>query len=1338
MTLQTNLNQSPYWDDYDESKDYYKILFQPGVSVQTRELNQLQTMLQKQVERFGDNIFKQGTIVSGCNFIFNPAYPYVKILDSEIDGTIAVPVNYKGNYVVCTTSGLKAQVLDFEDGFESSDPNLKTLYLNYQNSGNDGNTAAFSAGDTLTVRSLTDGIYKVAINNGGSGFSNSDTVVAVSQLIVNVASGSYANGDYLMNNLGGNVQIIGIDSTTYATQNQIILSVAPRAADLANSSVTASAWTINLGDSITNQSNSVSARVEGVIGSGFRGKIVTNSVGKITQILVLQRGQKYSLPPYVTVQSANNSTGIGLLSLTAQNYIGQVKVASTAASVGNGYSFSVTEGVIYQKGFFIRVSPQTIIVSKYDTAPDSVAVGFYSKEEIVNYNLDQTLLDNASGSENATAPGADRLQLVPTLTLSSKSDADANADFFTIVAWSEGNPYQQRQSTVYNKIGDEMAKHMSEQSGDFVVDSFLMSTRSPLNANLEGNTYSVVVDPGTAYIDGYRVQTLTNYVINVPKATNSSITNAHAINLNYGNYIYCNNVGGVFQFNTGDVVNLYDTAKGYLSNTALVSAGNTTPQGTLIGTAHVRSMVLSEGQPGGADAIYALYLFDINMNQGYSFRNVKSIYYNGTLNKGIADVVLTPDGTTNTSIAVLQESNTSQLLFSTGVESLKNANNVSYIYRTIDQGTTVANTGILTKSISTNPNETYPYTGALTAAQMQELYVVPTAVDLVAAANIAGSVSVNTTSVNAVGTSTTFLNDLRAGDFVYVQANSTTYQLHRVVNVVNNTLIQFGTNVSFTNTAAVIYRAFPLGVPIPFGIRSGLTANVDVNQTNLTLNLGFTLNQATSANVAVGVNIRRTGVTQSTKTPNRSRFVKISLANNAGGTLGPWCLGVPDIFRLRSVFIGNSSVSNTGTNSVTSFYVDHNQNPDFLDLGWLFLAPKASATLDSSKYLLVEFDYFTTSASGFCDTVSYVSSNTAQRVLVDSQPLSNLTSSVNSFEIPEVFDNAGNDYDLMQYFDFRPIAANTVAPATDPSTAPVNPANTVSFGNTASSANEKKFPLPGTAFTCDIEQYMGRTDSVIVSADGSIVVKAGKEDSDASKRYAPVAAAGTLKLTDLIVPAYPNLPIVRSTNLQQILDTKVMNGRYLKVRTDTKAITKPRSQAGSVFDVPKVYTMADIGHIDRRLQDVEYYVALNRLEANVQAQVIPSSIDPSLNRFKYGFFADDLSTYAFSDRENPTYAAYIEDNAAVPEKLTWDSYLNGAIGGGDYIDFLIVNQENATWPDTLGPVCILQYVTYNVQIINGQYYLTTGAAGVPPTPINPSGLVGTTWPDPVPGDGGNI
>jgi hypothetical protein len=45
MTLLTNLDVAPYNDSYAANTDYHMVLFKPGVSVQVRELNELQSML---------------------------------------------------------------------------------------------------------------------------------------------------------------------------------------------------------------------------------------------------------------------------------------------------------------------------------------------------------------------------------------------------------------------------------------------------------------------------------------------------------------------------------------------------------------------------------------------------------------------------------------------------------------------------------------------------------------------------------------------------------------------------------------------------------------------------------------------------------------------------------------------------------------------------------------------------------------------------------------------------------------------------------------------------------------------------------------------------------------------------------------------------------------------------------------------------------------------------------------------------------------------------------------------------------------------------------------------
>ena len=59
MGITTDFNVSPYYDDFDENKNFHRVLFKPAVAVQARELTQLQTILQNQIERFGENILKE-------------------------------------------------------------------------------------------------------------------------------------------------------------------------------------------------------------------------------------------------------------------------------------------------------------------------------------------------------------------------------------------------------------------------------------------------------------------------------------------------------------------------------------------------------------------------------------------------------------------------------------------------------------------------------------------------------------------------------------------------------------------------------------------------------------------------------------------------------------------------------------------------------------------------------------------------------------------------------------------------------------------------------------------------------------------------------------------------------------------------------------------------------------------------------------------------------------------------------------------------------------------------------------------------------------------------------
>ena len=98
MTLSTNFNVNPYYDDFDEDKKFLRTLFKPGYAVQARELTQIQTTLQDQVGRFGNHIFKNGSIVNEAKTFFANT-TYIK-LDSTYAGADIVANNFIGKTIV--------------------------------------------------------------------------------------------------------------------------------------------------------------------------------------------------------------------------------------------------------------------------------------------------------------------------------------------------------------------------------------------------------------------------------------------------------------------------------------------------------------------------------------------------------------------------------------------------------------------------------------------------------------------------------------------------------------------------------------------------------------------------------------------------------------------------------------------------------------------------------------------------------------------------------------------------------------------------------------------------------------------------------------------------------------------------------------------------------------------------------------------------------------------------------------------------------------------------------------------------------------------------------------
>ena len=146
--LQTDLSIAPYFDDYDEDKQYYRILFRPSFAVQARELTQIQTILQRQITRFGNSIYKDGSIVEGCNFSTYPRLPQMKFKDSNTSTldftTLTLNSSEVSNSVllVSNTTGVRAVIFKAFTGAESvvNQGSLDTnrAYLQYIKTGSSG------------------------------------------------------------------------------------------------------------------------------------------------------------------------------------------------------------------------------------------------------------------------------------------------------------------------------------------------------------------------------------------------------------------------------------------------------------------------------------------------------------------------------------------------------------------------------------------------------------------------------------------------------------------------------------------------------------------------------------------------------------------------------------------------------------------------------------------------------------------------------------------------------------------------------------------------------------------------------------------------------------------------------------------------------------------------------------------------------------------------------------------------------------------------------------------------------------------------------------------------
>lgn len=174
-----NFNVDPYYDDFDPTKNFHRILFRPGRAVQARELTQSQTILQDQISKFADHIFKQNTPVTGGQVTVNTNAIYIKLNTTFNDNDI-VASDFLNQVITDTTGIVAAKVIATEEAVSTDAPTLIVTYLSgKQFAASDvilapnGSTAQIAPSDFTgyaTTASISEGVFYIV-----NGYSYSDT-----------------------------------------------------------------------------------------------------------------------------------------------------------------------------------------------------------------------------------------------------------------------------------------------------------------------------------------------------------------------------------------------------------------------------------------------------------------------------------------------------------------------------------------------------------------------------------------------------------------------------------------------------------------------------------------------------------------------------------------------------------------------------------------------------------------------------------------------------------------------------------------------------------------------------------------------------------------------------------------------------------------------------------------------------------------------------------------------------------------------------------------------------------------------------------------------------------
>lgn len=585
-----DFNTEPYNDDFDENNKFYRILFRPSFAVQARELTQLQTILQKQIEFNGSHIFKQGAMVIPGQASLDVKYNYVKLQQIYAGEDIETYINnLNGLTVIGASSGVTAQIIKIVH-VEGNDPT--TLYVRYTNSGTDNVTKVFQNGEVLTT---SDDVYSVLVAaSDATGIGSAATIQR---------GVYYVNGNYVL----CDEQTIILDKYSNKPSYRIGLLV-----DEQKITPEDAGYEMLL----DNAQNSFNYAAPGA--------------HRYYIDLILTKLPLYTAArTWVSTKTFNFGDFI-----RSGNLYYKVTVGGLSGTIAPAVTTDTTNGDLSLQ-----------FVSSYDEATDTSSDQNFIQLITCGAGDIQKIINSTKYSEiekslaTRTFDESGNYTVVP-FKMDVREHRNNNRGPWTVgnnyligdVIISNGYTYVAKNSTTSVGTGTPKVgpSHTSGDAYDGVSSSgvyweynetpvYTRGYYSPEDGGDE-TKLALIMEPGSAYVQGYQIEKVAPEPVSIDKARDSIQTADSYIPAPVGNYVLVTNINSMPPFDSFAPINLLDRLT--------TSVGVTPTSANLVGTARVRAIEWHSGAIGTQAAIYKLFLFDVSLTTGKSFnRNVKSFFF---------------------------------------------------------------------------------------------------------------------------------------------------------------------------------------------------------------------------------------------------------------------------------------------------------------------------------------------------------------------------------------------------------------------------------------------------------------------------------------------------------------------------------------------------------------------------------------------------------------------------------------------------------------------------------------------------------------------------------------